>query len=175
MLAVKTAAGLAKSMGARLTILHVIPFPGEAYSSGCSKATSAEKMARASAEECVSLAREAAEEVGVNSRLVIVEDLESTVRGITECASENRVDLIVTGTRDLGGIRRHLLGSVSSGVVNYAACSVLVVKDVGERPVKVEGSKGWVEPKPTVEPEDPDSGGTGVALGSGGDRTAMTT
>ena len=127
--AVRTAAGLAKSTGARLTILHVISFPGEAYSSGYPSASSGEKKARESAEKYVLIAKEASEELGVVSSSIIIDDLESAVRGITEYASENGVDLIVTGTRSLGGFKRRLLGSVSNGVVGNARCSVLVVKD----------------------------------------------
>ena len=139
--AVRTAAGLAKSAGARLTILHVIPVAGEAYSSGYPKTTSEERKARESGEEYVSLARGAAEEVGVKSESLIIENLESPVWGITEYASESGVDLIVTGTRDLAGFKRLLLGSVSSGVVNCAPCSVLVVRRVPGAPAKDEPGK----------------------------------
>jgi nucleotide-binding universal stress UspA family protein len=37
-------------------------------------------------------------------------------------------DLVVVGSRGLGGIRRALLGSVSASVVRYAHCPVLVVR-----------------------------------------------
>jgi nucleotide-binding universal stress UspA family protein len=37
-------------------------------------------------------------------------------------------DLIVTGSRGLGGIRRALMGSVSESVVHHASCPVLVVR-----------------------------------------------
>jgi len=37
-------------------------------------------------------------------------------------------DLIVVGRRGLGGVKRFLLGSVSSAVVIHSACDVLVVK-----------------------------------------------
>jgi nucleotide-binding universal stress UspA family protein len=53
---------------------------------------------------------------------------ESVVEEIIEFADKKRVDLIVIGTRGLGGFRKLLLGSVSSGVVTHASCNVLVVR-----------------------------------------------
>ena len=43
-------------------------------------------------------------------------------------AKREKVDLIVTGAKGLGAIGRVLLGSVSTRVVQHAACSVLVVR-----------------------------------------------
>ncbi|WP_273888179.1 universal stress protein [Rubrobacter naiadicus] len=47
--------------------------------------------------------------------------------GITELEESLGADLIVVGSRGLGGVRRALLGSVSGPVVRHAHCSVLVV------------------------------------------------
>jgi nucleotide-binding universal stress UspA family protein len=41
---------------------------------------------------------------------------------------EIRADLIVIGSRGLGGIRRALMGSVSDSVVRHAYCPVMVVR-----------------------------------------------
>ena len=46
-------------------------------------------------------------------------------------AEEIGADLIVTGSRGLGGIRRALMGSISSSVVHHAHCPVLVVRKDG--------------------------------------------
>lgn len=43
-------------------------------------------------------------------------------------AEKHHVDLIIMGTRGKTGISRFLMGSVSTRVVNHAACSVLVVR-----------------------------------------------
>lgn len=43
-------------------------------------------------------------------------------------AKQEKVDVIVTGAKGLGAIGRVLLGSVSTRVVQHAACSVLVVR-----------------------------------------------
>ena len=47
---------------------------------------------------------------------------------IMEVASTHHADLIVMGAKGLGAIARFLLGSVSTRVVQYAHCSVLVVR-----------------------------------------------
>ena len=47
---------------------------------------------------------------------------------IVLAARELSADLIVTGSHGLSGIKRFLLGSVSSHVLQYAPCSVLIVK-----------------------------------------------
>ncbi len=52
----------------------------------------------------------------------------SIVETIVQVASAKKIDLIVIGTRGLGRFKRLLLGSVSSGVVTYAHCNVLVVR-----------------------------------------------
>jgi nucleotide-binding universal stress UspA family protein len=48
--------------------------------------------------------------------------------GIVRVAEETSADLVVMGSRGLGGIRRALMGSVSDSVVRYAHCPVLVAR-----------------------------------------------
>jgi len=52
----------------------------------------------------------------------------SVVDAIVQFAEKEKVELIVVGTRGLSGLKKLILGSVSSGVVSQAPCSVLVVK-----------------------------------------------
>ncbi|RBW70665.1 universal stress protein [Bacillus taeanensis] len=47
---------------------------------------------------------------------------------IVEFADSNKVDLIVMGSRGLGGIRELFLGSVSHNVLQQAHCPVLIIK-----------------------------------------------
>ena len=47
---------------------------------------------------------------------------------IVALAEELGADLIVMGSRGLGGVRRALIGSVSDSVVRHAHCPVLVVR-----------------------------------------------
>jgi nucleotide-binding universal stress UspA family protein len=47
---------------------------------------------------------------------------------IVETAEEGDFDIIVMGSRGLGGVREFLLGSVSDRVADHAKCPVLIVK-----------------------------------------------
>jgi len=50
------------------------------------------------------------------------------VETIINHAAKEHVDLIIVGTRGLGGFKKMLIGSVSSGVISHANCPVLVVR-----------------------------------------------
>lgn len=127
--AVKVASGIARRTGSDLTILHVVSFPAAVYSEEApEQVTTIEKEARQEAEKFVSSSSSIAMQEGIKAKTAIEEHLDSVVRGITEYAEKNGIDLIVIGTRGLGGFRRLILGSVASGVVHYAHCSVLVVR-----------------------------------------------
>jgi nucleotide-binding universal stress UspA family protein len=52
---------------------------------------------------------------------------------IVALAEQLGVDLIVMGSRGLGGVRRALMGSVSDSVVRHAHCPVLVVRSEKEQ------------------------------------------
>jgi nucleotide-binding universal stress UspA family protein len=47
---------------------------------------------------------------------------------ITNIAKEERVDLIVIGSRGIGSLQRFFLGSVSDAVAHHAHCPVLIVR-----------------------------------------------
>ncbi|AIC16855.1 universal stress protein [Nitrososphaera viennensis] len=52
----------------------------------------------------------------------------SLVGEIVNYAEVNNASLIVIGSKGRTGFKKLLMGSVSSGVVTYAPCPVLVVK-----------------------------------------------
>lgn len=59
----------------------------------------------------------------------LVSVLSSDTAGvIVETAKKDRVDLIVVGSRGMGAIRAHLLGSVASGLSHNSPVSVLIVR-----------------------------------------------
>ncbi len=47
---------------------------------------------------------------------------------ILEYSEKHAIDLIVMGSRGLGGFKKMLLGSVASGVSQHSKCPVLIVK-----------------------------------------------
>jgi nucleotide-binding universal stress UspA family protein len=47
---------------------------------------------------------------------------------LLEYAEQEKIDLIVVGTKGRSGFKRLLLGSVATGVVTYAHCPVIIVK-----------------------------------------------
>lgn len=53
---------------------------------------------------------------------------ETPGRKIVQMAKDSHFDLIVIGSRGLGGLKKLILGSISSYVVNNVAIPVLVVK-----------------------------------------------
>ena len=53
----------------------------------------------------------------------------SPAEEIVQVAKDEKVDLIVIGSRGLAGKTSSFLGSTASKVVTYSPCSVLVVKN----------------------------------------------
>ena len=86
------------------------------------------KYATRDAQEWIDKVASIAATVGVKVRKSVLKDATSVVRSLTDYASSQAVDLIVVGRKGTGGFKRLLLGSVSNGVVNHAASSVLVVR-----------------------------------------------
>ena len=64
----------------------------------------------------------------LNVQTKVLWDVGSVTKAIVEFAENNKVNLIVLGTRGISGIKRMLLGSTASGVVTYSHCPVIVVK-----------------------------------------------
>lgn len=69
-----------------------------------------------------------AEANGVKASSTIGENVFSVVEGIVKLVESMNIDLVVIGTRGLGGFKKLLVGSVSSGVINHSKSSVLLVR-----------------------------------------------
>lgn len=52
----------------------------------------------------------------------------SIVEAIVSYSEKEKVDLIISGSRGRSGFKKLILGSVASGLVNYAHCPILIVK-----------------------------------------------
>jgi nucleotide-binding universal stress UspA family protein len=131
--AAKVAVKFSMRNGAELFVVSVIPRPSYLFApvSGAvvppmglgDYYTYATKDAVKWVDEVISLAKSG----GVVARGRVLRSA-SIVQSITDYAEDEEVDLIVLGTRGMGGFNRLLLGSVSNGVVIHAHCAVLVVR-----------------------------------------------
>jgi nucleotide-binding universal stress UspA family protein len=68
-----------------------------------------------------------AEESGVKFRGITLKT-PSVTDAILSYAESNNVDLIILGSRGLGGFKKLLLGSVASGLSQYSKVPVMIVK-----------------------------------------------
>lgn len=86
------------------------------------------EMARTRAKHIVEEAVALAKEAGVQARGEVLDRPASAIELIISFAEGEGVDLIVSGTRGLSSFKKLLVGSVSSGLVSHAPCSVLIVR-----------------------------------------------
>ncbi len=66
-------------------------------------------------------------ELGIPFQTEVLEAISITDVLVSYAESHN-IDLIVMGSRGLGGFKKLLLGSVASGVTEHSKCPVLIVK-----------------------------------------------
>jgi len=122
------AISIAKRLGAELYIVTAITIPvlatGAMAPSLETYFDSMEKDGKALLEGLAAQSRKE----GVKTATAVLDNVTSAVLAITSYADEKHVDMIVVGSRGMGGFKRLLLGSVSSGVLNHAHCSVMVVR-----------------------------------------------
>ena len=128
------AIALAEKFNAELIVLHAVPIPSYTFAQAevGSVAPSmfreyyeaAQKEGKTAVDEVV----RSAEAKNVKATGIILGPAVSIVETIIDHAAKNNVDLIVVGTRGRTGFKKLLLGSVSTGILSHANCSVLVVR-----------------------------------------------
>lgn len=127
--ALRAAQILAKGQGSELLVLYVIlPL---IYSYAGMSNVDIQRIDRIEKEEAKAIVKRGNElirEENIDAKIKVIEGVLSAVQAITEYADKESVDLIAVGTRGMRGFKKLLLGSVSSGVVAHAPCSVLVVR-----------------------------------------------
>ncbi len=117
--ATAAAVAVAERYGSEIIVLNVIL--GRTYDQF---KTVAEKKAR----EIVDREVEVARGRGVKARWEVLPSADSIVGQIVDYADREKADLIAMGSRGIGGFKRMIIGSVSSGVLTHARCPVLVVR-----------------------------------------------
>jgi len=115
---------LARQEGAEVIVLHVYQSP-ERYLSTSGYAALVEQL-ESVAHEVVSDTVELLQKAGITAMGVVVAG-QSTARVIVETAKDEDVSLIVLGTRGPAKVTDLLLGDVSTEVLRYAQCPVLLV------------------------------------------------
>lgn len=127
--ALRAAKILAKAQGSGLRVLYVsLPL---IYSHAGRSNVDIERIGRiekAEAEVIVKRGDELIREENVDAKVNVVEGVLSAVQATTEYADKESVDLFAVGTRGMSGFKKLFLGSISSGVVAHAPCSVLAVR-----------------------------------------------
>jgi nucleotide-binding universal stress UspA family protein len=83
------------------------------------------------AEGALALAKARAQEKGVTPKSLLATGI-TVPDEIVNVAKEEKADLVVIGSRGLGGKTRSFLGGTASKVVTYSPCSVWVVKTTPE-------------------------------------------
>jgi nucleotide-binding universal stress UspA family protein len=139
--AAQAALELGEKLKADLIALHAITPPTSYYHSTIASPTGMSlpapsqheidayyAYARKVATNIVGETESKAKKLGIHIKTEIPEAVSSIVETIINHAAKENVDLIVVGTRGLGGFKKMLLGSVSSGLVSHANCPVLVVR-----------------------------------------------
>jgi nucleotide-binding universal stress UspA family protein len=121
---------LAKRYNAQLVVLTAVelPFPYMVPRTPPADISVARKYAVDDAKSKVDSLALRARSDGVDAKGEVLDKGGSPVKAILEYAEEQDVDLIVAGTRGLGGFPKMLVGSVSSGLLSHAHCGVLVVR-----------------------------------------------
>lgn len=124
------AAGLAEKLGAELTLLHVLP-PLPTYISNYS-----DRMESIETTLMNEFTNEAQTILAKNKQIfsdknIVVKTkllLGNPADEICQLSAEKQYDLIVIGSRGLGGIKAYLMGSTSNRVSRHAKCPVLIYR-----------------------------------------------
>ena len=130
---VVAAASLARSLSARLTVLHVVDTrPVYADFAGINDSSQMIASQCEAGEKVLAKARALAEGGGLEIATRLVESsLDAIPPVIAHVAQTEQADLIVMGTHGRSGISHLLLGSVAEGVLRAADVPVLLIRDKG--------------------------------------------
>ena len=119
------------SPGHEIVLLHAIyvpqlAYPGTGMTVGHDFLKRAEEAMRAEGERIVEdFISQVPQEIGKIAKRI---KTGTPAEVIVDVAVEERADLLLIGSRGLGMIREHALGSVSHRVILHSPCSTLVVK-----------------------------------------------
>lgn len=125
--AVEYAVDLARTFGAELLLLHVIPdmnYPLRSFGMASALPHLREELHKRATDALLEAKAKAGPNVSVRTLLA---DGDAHTQ-IVECARQNSADLIVIGTHGHTGLKHALLGSTAERVVRTADCAVMTVR-----------------------------------------------
>lgn len=127
--ALQEAIKLARALGARLKLVHVIENARVFDAEGMVDYPALREIATKSGEQVLARAKEMAKQTGLDAETALLEsggDRNENV--IVAEAKQWLADLIVIGTHGRSGVSRLLFGSVAEGVVRGATVPVLLIR-----------------------------------------------
>ena len=118
---------LAKKYNSSISIVSCVslqvptdPYFGTAY-------VETTKLLREDAVKSISKLEPRLRESNISFKTEVLEVI-SITESLLSYAESHNVDLIVIGSRGLGGFKKLLLGSIASGISQHSKCPVLIVK-----------------------------------------------
>jgi nucleotide-binding universal stress UspA family protein len=128
--ALKTAISISEKYGSEITVIHCVEFPIVGYGEGemyynWDEYYSVEKK---SITKTLEPYTKEAKEKGIKIKNVFTAGTASVAESLLIESKKIKPDLIVMGSRGLGGFKSLLLGSVSSAVVTHSTFPVLIIK-----------------------------------------------
>lgn len=119
---------IAKAQMAKVTLLAVIPiYPDIDLEITARARESLERKLGSQAEQALSKAKEAFQAGGISPKAVTI-NAGAIADEIVKMAEDEKMDLIIIGSRGLGATGRFSLGGTAMKIISHAPCSVLVAK-----------------------------------------------
>ena len=110
-----------------LTIVSPIPYSQFEYAN-IGRMKEIESIETEKAEQYIDKVKQKAIENKLTVKTEVLIKYTSVVKEIVEYSENEKVDMIIIGSRGMTGFKKLLVGSVASGVATYSHCPVLVVK-----------------------------------------------
>ncbi|MGC8562732.1 MAG: universal stress protein [Thermoplasmata archaeon] len=126
--ALKAAISISEKYSSEITVIHCVEYPvvnyGEVYYNWDEFYTADKRNINKASEPLMKDARKRK----VKIEIVYTEGTTSVAESLLSESKKIKPDLIVMGSRGLGGFKSLLLGSVSSAVVTHSTVPVLIIK-----------------------------------------------
>ena len=118
---------IAEKFGSKITVLTVLGTKVENTGISLERAIEIQERHEDAATKILKDLEGLAKEKGVEFSFKVIYE-PSPYKGIVNFLNSNSMDLIVMGSHGRSGIKKALLGSVASDVVEHANCPVLIIK-----------------------------------------------